>query len=219
MELLLIAIYVALCMAVFRIFRIPVNQWSLSTATLIGILGIFLLLLGMSYNHPFTTNARIYYAVTPIFPTVKGRVIEVPVEANTPLKDRDVLFRIDPKPFQYVVDEKKAALVEAEQKVDQLKQALDKATADAERADAQRQLAQDNYDRQAYLVQRNAAPQAALDTATRNLDVAKQSLVAAKASARTAYTSNVDGVNTLIAKAHAGSISTRPRYARRVQDS
>ena len=87
MELLLIAIYVALCMAVFRIFRIPVNQWSLSTAALIGVFGIFLLLLGMSYNHPFTTNARIYYAVTPIFPTVKGRVIEAPAESNTPLKE------------------------------------------------------------------------------------------------------------------------------------
>jgi multidrug resistance efflux pump len=119
-------------MAVFKIFRIPVNQWSLSSAALIGIIGIFLLILAMSYNHPFTANARIYYAVTPIFPTVKGRVIEVPIEANT-LKDGDVLFRIDPKPYQYVVDEKKAALVEAEQKVDQLKQALDKATAEARR--------------------------------------------------------------------------------------
>src|SRR5215831_10328282 len=132
MEILLIAIYVAICMAVFKIFRIPVNQWSLSTAALIGLFGIFLLLLGMSYNHPFTTNARIYYAVTPIFPTVKGRVTEVPVESNAPLKAGDVLFRIDPKPFQYVVDQKKASLTEAEQKVVQLKQALDKASAESE---------------------------------------------------------------------------------------
>src|SRR5689334_22643927 len=126
MELLLIAIYVALCMGVFKLFRIPVNQWSLSTAALIGIIGIFLLILGMAYNHPYTTNARIYYAVTPIFPTVKGRVIEVPVESNTPLKVGDILFRIDPKPYQYVVDQRKASLTEAEQKVVQLKQALDK---------------------------------------------------------------------------------------------
>jgi multidrug resistance efflux pump len=160
----------------------------------------------MSYNHPFTANARIYYAGTPIFPTVKGRVIEVPVEANTPLKEGDILFRIDPKPYQYVVDEKKAALTEAEQKVDQLKEALNKASAEAERVNAQRQLAQDNYDRQAYLFERNATPKANLDTATRNLDASKQSLLAAKAeeeSARTAYTSNVGGVNTLVARARA----------------
>src|SRR5215831_3928758 len=132
MEILLVAIYVALCMAIFRICRIPVNQWSLSTAALIGVFGIFLLLLGMSYNHPFTTNARIYYAVTPIFPTVRGRVTEVPVESNPPLKEGDILFRIDPKPFQYVVDQRTASLTEAEQKVVQLKQALDKASAESE---------------------------------------------------------------------------------------
>ena len=206
MELLLIGIYVALCMGVFKLFRIPVNQWSLSTAALIGIFGIFLLLLGMSYNHPFTSNARIYYAVTPIFPTVKGRVTEVPVESNTPLKDRDILFRIDPKPYQYVVDQKTAALAEAEQKVAQLKQALDKASAEAERADAQRHLAQDNYDRQTELFSKQVIAKATLDNYTRNLEVSKQSLAAAKAeeeSARTAYSSNVEGVNTLIAKARA----------------
>jgi multidrug resistance efflux pump len=53
----------------------------------------------MNYNHPFTTNARIYFPLTPILPTVKGRVIEVPVQANTPLKEGDFLFRIDPRPY------------------------------------------------------------------------------------------------------------------------
>src|SRR5215471_14014959 len=128
MELLLALIYVSFCVAIFKLFRIPVNQWSLSTAVLGGIVGIFLLLLVMNYNHPFTTNARIYFPVTPILPTVKGRVIEVPVRANTPLNEGDVLFRIDPKPFQFIVDQKKAALADAEQQVDQLKASLDQAT-------------------------------------------------------------------------------------------
>jgi multidrug resistance efflux pump len=205
-EILLIGIYVAICIAVFKIFRIPVNQWSLSTAALVGIFGISLLVLTMSYNHPFTTNARIYYAVTPILPTVKGRVIEVPVASNTPVKDGDVLFRIDPKPFQYVVAEKKAALAQAEQQVTQLKEALDKASAETQKANAQLQLAQENYDRQAYLFQRNDIAQATLQTYGRNLDTAKQSAAAAKAEeekARTAYTSNVGGVNTMVATAQA----------------
>jgi multidrug resistance efflux pump len=137
---------------------------------------------------------------------VKGRVTEVPVESNTPLKEGDVLFRIDPKPYQYVVDQKQAALTEAEQKVTQLKEALDKASADKERADSQRQLAQDNYDRQAELFSQQVIAKATLDNYTRNLEVSKQTLAAAKAeedSARTAYSSNVEGVNTLIAKARA----------------
>jgi multidrug resistance efflux pump len=212
MELLLALIYVSFCVVIFKIFKIPVNQWSLSTAVLGGIIGIFLLLLVMNYNHPFTTNARIYFPVTPILPTVKGRVVEVPVRANTPLKDGDVLFRIDPKPYEYAVDEKKAALAEAEQNVSQMKASLDQATAAAEKVNAQLQLAQQNYDRQAQLFKANVVAQATLDTATRNLDAAKQSLTAAKAEeerARLAYTSNIGGVNTSVARARAALADTQ----------
>ena len=206
MELLLALIYVSFCIAIFKIFRIPVNQWSLSTAVLGGIIGISLTLLVMNYNHPFTANARIYFAVTPILPTVKGRVVEVPVQANAPLKEGDVLFRLDPKPFEYVVAEKKAALAEAEQNVKQLKASFDQAAAQAERANAQLQLAEQNYDRQAQLFKANVVAQATLDTASRNLDASKQSFAAAKAEeerARLAYTSNIGGVNTAVAKLRA----------------
>ena len=206
MELLLILIYVSICYVIFKLFRIPVNQWSLATATLGGIVGIALILLIMNYNHPFTKNARIYFAVTPILPSVKGRVVEVPVQPNTPLKEGDVLFRVDPAPYQYVVDQKKAALAEAEQNVLQLKAALDQATAGREKAQAQSDLAQQNYDRQAELFQKNVIARATLDTYTRNLETAKQSLTGAKAEeerARLAYTSNIGGVNTTVARLHA----------------
>ena len=203
MELLLILIYVSFCYVVFKLFRIPVNQWSLSTATLGGIIGIALLLLFMNYNHPFTTNARIYFSTTPIIPAVKGRIVEVPVEPNKPLKAGDELFRIDPKPYQYVVDQKKASLAEAEQNVKQLKASLDQATAAAERANAQFRLAQQEYDRQVELFSKKVIAQATLDTAERNLDAAKQTFNGAKADeerARLAYTSNIGGVNTAVAR-------------------
>jgi multidrug resistance efflux pump len=206
MELLLVLIYVSICIVIFKLFRIPVNQWSLSTAVLGGIFGIVLLLLTMNYNHPFTTNARIYFSVTPILANVKGRVVEVPVKSNTPLKEGDVLFRIDPKPFQYVVDEKKAALAEAEQNVDQLKASLDQATATTGRADSQLLLAQQNYDRQNELFQKNVIAEATLDTYTRNLDAAKHTLAAAKAEqerARLACTVNIGGENTAVAQRRA----------------
>jgi len=203
MELLLALIYVSFCFVVFKVFRIPVNQWSLSTAVLGGIIGIALLLLIMNYNHPFTANARIYFAVTPVLPGVRGRVIEVPVQTNSPLKEGDVLFRIDPKPYQYIVDQKKAALAEAEQNVKQLKASLDQATAAAERAKAQFDLAQQNYDRQAELFEKKIIAQATLDTYVRNLETARQTLTGARAEeerARLAYTSNIEGVNTTVAR-------------------
>jgi hypothetical protein len=57
---MLILIYVSIC---YVIFKIPVNQWSLATSALGGIIGIALLLLTVNYNHPFTTNARVYFSV------------------------------------------------------------------------------------------------------------------------------------------------------------
>jgi multidrug resistance efflux pump len=126
MELLLILIYVTFCYVIFKIFRIPVNQWSLATATLGGIAGITLMMLLMNYNHPFTKDARVYYPTTPIISDVKGRVIEVPVEANKPLKNGDVLFRIEPTIYQATVDTGIAQVAEAEANRDRTKQAFDR---------------------------------------------------------------------------------------------
>jgi len=206
MELLLIGIYVSLCYMIFKLFRIPVNQWSLSTAALGGIIGLVLILLLMNYNHPFTANARIYFAVTPVLPAVRGRVIEVPVTTNTPLKEGDELFRIDPKPYQYILDQKRAQLADAEQNVMKLKASLDQATAGAERAEAQRLLAQQNYDRQAELFSKQVIARVTLDTFTRNLESAAQELAGARAEeerARLANSSNIGGINTEVARLRA----------------
>jgi multidrug resistance efflux pump len=206
MELLLIAIYSAICVAVFKIFRIPVNKWTLPTAVLGGIFMIGAILLIMNYNHPFSSTARIYFATTPIMPNVKGRVTEVPVESNAPLKQGDILFRIDPQPYQYVVDQKKALLAEAEQTVKQLKAAYDQALANVEKVNTQVKLAQEEYDRQAQLFEKKVVAQAVLDTATRNIDAAKQGLAAAEAAAenaRLAYEVEIGGVNTTVARLQA----------------
>jgi multidrug resistance efflux pump len=100
MDLLLILTYTALCVAVFKIFRIPLNKWTVPTAVLGGIVLIGGLLLIMNYNHPYSEVVRQYYTTTPMIPDIKGRIIEVPVQPNQPLKAGDVLFKIDPEPFE-----------------------------------------------------------------------------------------------------------------------
>jgi multidrug resistance efflux pump len=205
MELLLTLTYVAICVAIFKIFRIPVNQWTLATAALGGILGLSLLFITMAYNHPFSTNARIYFTVTPILPSVRGRVIEVPVEdrTNQHLEAGEVLFKIDPKPYQYIVEQKRAGLADAESSVAQLKASVDQASATTAKAKAQLQLAQENYDRQSQLFKQNVVAQATLDTATRNLDASKQETAGAAAAedrARQAYGATVDGEHSVIVR-------------------
>ena len=107
---LLMLLYNAICMVLFRVFKIPVTKWTLSTAILGGLFIIGTLLALMDYNHPYSTVSREYFQTTPIIPAVKGRVISVDVKPNTPLKAGDVLFKIDPIPFQNKVDSLTAQL-------------------------------------------------------------------------------------------------------------
>jgi multidrug resistance efflux pump len=179
---------------------------TLPTAVLGGIFLIVGILLVMNYNHPYSKSAQIYFATTPITPTVKGRVVDVPVKPNEILEDGDVLFKIDPRPYQYVVDQKNAMLAEAEQNVKQLKAAYDQAGSVVEKVKVQARLAQDEYDRKLQLFEKKVVAQAALDVATRNIEAAKQTLAAAEASAekaRLAYTSEIGGVNTNVARLQA----------------
>ncbi|WP_457608354.1 HlyD family secretion protein [Nitratifractor sp.] len=115
METLMLLTYAALCWVVFKVFRIPVNKWSLTTAVLGGVVMIGSLLMGMAYFHPGSRSARIYYVTTQIVPNVKGKVIEVDVKPNVPVKKGTVLLKIDPTPYQAKVDQIQAELDYAKQ--------------------------------------------------------------------------------------------------------
>jgi len=107
---LLMLLYNAFCMVLFKAFKIPLTRWTLSTAGLGGIFIIGTLLFLMNFQHPYSPVSREYFYTTPIIPDVKGRVISIDVKANTALKEGDILFKIDPVPFQYKVDSLNAQL-------------------------------------------------------------------------------------------------------------
>lgn len=213
MELLLILTYTALCVAIFKIFRIPANKWTLSTAALGGIFMIGFILLIMNYNHPFTTNARIYFATTPIIPDVKGRVVEVPVKNNEMLKQGDVLFRIDPKPYEFEVAQRRAALAEAEENVKQLKFGYDNALAAADAATAERDRAKKAFDRvkegnEGARRRGNPEPFSVAEMENRrgahlSAEGTMQAAVARAEQARVVYQSQIDGVHTSVARLRA----------------
>jgi multidrug resistance efflux pump len=203
MAVLLLLGYTAICVVIFKLLRVPVNKWTVATAGIGAVVLIGGLLLTMNYNHPFTTDARLFFYSTPIVTEVRGRVIEVAVQPNVPLKRGDLLFKIDPRPYQFVVDQKRAALAEAQQGVKQLKASLDQASAGVEKTKAQVALVQQTYDRQAELLGKQVVAQAAVDTAQRNLELGKQSQAEAEAAeqrASLAYTSEIGGINTTVAR-------------------
>jgi len=118
MDLLLILTYTAICVVIFKVFKIPLNKWSVPTAVLGGIVLIGGLIFLMNYNHPYSEISRDYFVTVPVVPEVSGQVIEVPMQESTQLKQGDVLMKLDPVPFEARVATLKAELVRAKADLD-----------------------------------------------------------------------------------------------------
>lgn len=206
MDLLLILTYAAFAYAAFRVFRIPVNGFTLLTAALGGIALIGALLLGMNYNHPFTSRARFYFTTTPIVPGVSGVVTEVPVQPNTRLKAGDVLFRIDPEPFKNAVKAKEASLASARQTTNELQASAESAERQSQAAKAVRAGVKDVFDRAAKLIASGSISQAQFERAKADYEAADASAQAASAEAERARLQAdavILGVNTEVARLQA----------------
>jgi multidrug resistance efflux pump len=206
MDLLIILTYAAFAYGAFRLFKIPVNGFSLLTAALGGIAILAALVLGMNYNHPFSSEARFYFNTTPIIPGVSGVVTEVPVEAGTMLKAGDILFRIDPKPFENEVKAKEAALADALQTTHQLRATADAAQKKLESALADRDGARDVFERSKKLLETGAIAQVQFERAKNNFNAAEATAQSAKAEADRALLEAeavVKGVNTDVARLQA----------------
>ena len=121
METLLILTYSSVCWLIFKIFKIPVNKWSLTTVVLGGVVMMATILAGMAYYHPASVTARSYFITTPIVSNVRGKVIEVNVTPNEQLQKGDILCKIDPLPFQAQVDNITAQLDFAKKRLEESK--------------------------------------------------------------------------------------------------
>lgn len=203
MDLLLILTYAGICVVIFKAFKIPLNKWSVPTAVLGGIVIIGALLLLMNYNHPYGKYAKEVFVTVPIVPAVKGHVISVDVEVNQPVKKGDVLFRIDPKPYQLKVDQLRAKLMDARQGSKQTNAQYEQVEAKLKKAKADRDRAWQNYQR---YVSGNKGGKGVFSRKDvedrRQLYLASQAAVeAAKADlnrARYAIESTIDGTDTKV---------------------
>jgi multidrug resistance efflux pump len=103
---MIVAIFNVYLVLLFALVKLKIVRfalfWKISPAIVLVLL-LFGLFIPMGWGAPAGTAMVIRNSV-PIVPNVAGEVIDVPVEANTPLKKGTVLFRIDPAPFQAQVD-------------------------------------------------------------------------------------------------------------------
>jgi len=118
MELILVGIYCFFVWLIFIKFKLLpwTTPWKVAVA-IFPVVALATTLALLNIFAPTTVDVRVVKYVVPIVSQVRGRVIEVPVENNRPVKTGDVLFRIDPVPYQSEVKALEAQLVSNEAKV------------------------------------------------------------------------------------------------------
>src|SRR5436305_9274084 len=133
MEIILLGIYAFFVWLIFFKFKwLPWNITSQVIVVTIPIIALTILILFMNIVAPSSSDVRAMNYVIPIVARVTGQVTEVPIEPNRPIKKGDVLFKIDPVPFEAAVNAAEATLRGLG---DQLKNAAAKKAALAPRID------------------------------------------------------------------------------------
>src|SRR5512137_1044966 len=113
MEIILLGIYSFFVWLVFFKYKLlPWNFVSQVIVVTIPIVGLTLLILILNIVAPSSHDVRVINYVVPVNPRVSGLVTEVPIEPNRPIKKGDVLFKLDPVPYQLEVKSYEAQIAQ-----------------------------------------------------------------------------------------------------------
>src|SRR6478752_6605717 len=118
MEVLLLGIYSFFVWLIFFKFKLlPWNIVSQVIVVTLPIIALTVLILFMNIVAPSSHDVRAMNYTIPVVPRVSGLVTEVPIEPNRPIKKGDVLFKIDPVPFEAAVKAAEATLAQNKTKL------------------------------------------------------------------------------------------------------
>jgi multidrug resistance efflux pump len=176
MELILLIVYSVIVWLIF--FKFKLLPWNITSQVIvftIPIIALTILILFMNICAPSSSDVRAQNYVIPIVPRVTGQVTEVPIEPNRPIKKGDVLFKIDPVPFEAAEKAAEATLRGAQ---DQLNNATNKKASLTPRID----LAKKRVEQFTALATTGAGKRADLEQAQSDLGNLQSEFLAADAT-------------------------------------
>ena len=203
MEIILLGIYSLFVWLIFIKFKwLPwTTPWKVAVA-IFPVLAIAGMLLLLNIFAPTTGDVRVVKYIVPVVSQVRGRVVEVPVENNRPVKKGDVLFGIDPTPYQNEVHslearlnadlakvgadrekliESQAKLADAHSSEQQLKEQLNETLGQIGRLNASLELARKRVGQNTELVSAGAGNRFDLEQAQTNVSELTAQLSGARA--------------------------------------
>jgi membrane fusion protein, multidrug efflux system len=178
----------------------------LAVPLLLAALGGFFWL--TSGRYASTDNAYVQQDKVSVSSDVGGRIVQTLVKENGRVEKGDVLFRIDPVPYEIAVSQARAALANAQVQLDTLRTEYQGKGADIQGARIAIQAAQEDFARQSALMSRGFTTRSTYLNAQHTLEQARVQLANAQAEALQAQArlrsgSAVPGVNPQIAAARA----------------
>ncbi|SLN59958.1 Inner membrane protein YiaV precursor [Falsiruegeria litorea R37] len=206
MIVFLTLIYVALLFVLIRLKVVPNSGLTWAT-TLVWMVVLFIFLfIPLQWGAP-QGSTRVLTRAVQVIPNVNGEVIEITAEPNVAMKKGDLLFQLDPEPFQIALNAAEAQLVRVEAQAKQDIDALRNAEAQLRQALAAQVLAQNRYDDDAQLVQSGAISENRLEQRETDLEAAEAAVDQASAAISQAETElgavTADGTVAKVAEAQA----------------
>jgi membrane fusion protein, multidrug efflux system len=150
-----------------------------------------------------TDDAQIKQDIVSVSPQVNGQVVAVFVRNGAHVKRGDLLFRIDPQPFQVALEQAEAALANARLQSQVLRTTAAGTGGDITGAEANLKVKQDALARQQALLKQGFTTRTDFDTAYNDVRSAEAQLADARARAANANAAVAPGEQPQIAQAQA----------------
>jgi multidrug resistance efflux pump len=151
-------------------------KWAMGTFIL--LFGYFLL---ADLKMPLTPQAMATRVVTKLAPQVSGKVAQVAIGNNQHVKQGDLLFTLDPAPFELAVEQARLALDQAEQQNRQLDATLNATAADFNSLQSQASQKRREAERIDALYRRRMVSEQQKDDADSAFRTAQANVMASKA--------------------------------------
>lgn len=159
--------------------RDPVRRWTLIILGLIVILFLYSII--ADRMTPYTSQAVVQAYVLRVSPEVSGRVVELGVTDNQKVRAGELLFRIDPEPYQIALQEAEAKVASVGQNIGANTAAVSSAQERLIEVRAQRDNTVEQAKRILQLVEKGVYAEARADRAKAEIEGAEASVREAEA--------------------------------------